>query len=155
MAATRASNPPAHTEYVRLPDAADMPPPGGTRTFDAQGRRADDGSVIITNYGVQFVWMRFQEPVLAGQIATMNVGNLVTQIVGGPEITTACVMDGAATEWDRSTNAPAISDAVIELISVERGMGVGRVVCRNTYDADLWVAAGIAAPIALFLPPGG
>jgi hypothetical protein len=154
MAGANASIPSARTEYVRLPDAADMPPPGESWRYDAQGRRTDDGNVIITNYGVQFVWLRFQEQVLAGQIATMVVSNLFTWIVGGPEITAACVMDGAATEWDMSTNGPTISDAVIELISVERGMGVGRVVCRNTYDADLWVAAGIAAPIALFLPPG-
>src|SRR5215510_13143518 len=130
MAETKASSPPARTEYVRLPAAAEMPPPGETWTFDAQGRRADDGNVIVTNFGVQFVWMRFQQQVLAGQIATMIVTNLVTQIVGGPQITAACVMDGAATEWDMSINAPAISDAVIELLAIERGVGVGRVVCR-------------------------
>jgi hypothetical protein len=151
MSGAMKSNPPARTEYVRLPDAADMPRPGESGTFDAHGRPDENGTVIITNYGVQFVWLRFQEQVQAGQIATMIVTNLVTQLVGGPVITAACVMDGAATEWNMAINGPAISDAVIELIAVERGMGVGRVVCRNTYDADLWVAAGIAAPIALFL----
>ena len=145
------SNPPARTEYVRLPEAADMPTPGEFRIYDAHGQLAENGTVIVTNYGVQFVWLRFQEQVQAGQVATMIVSNLVTQVVAGPTITAACVMDGAATEWNMAINGPAISDAVIELIAVERGMGVGRIVCRNTYDADLWVAAGIAAPIALFL----
>ncbi len=151
MSGAMQSNPPARTEYVRLPDAVDMPPPGVLRIYDAQGRLDENGTVIITNYGVQFVWLRFQEQVRAGQIATMIVTNLVTQVVGGPTLTAACVMDGAATEWNMAINGPAISDAVIELIAVERGMSVGRVVCRNTYDANLWVAAGIAAPIALFM----
>lgn len=151
MSGAMQSNPPARTEYVRLPDAADMPPPGELRIYDAHGQLAENGTVIVTNYGVQFVWLRFQEQVRAGQIATMIISNLVTQVVGGPTLTAACIMDGAATEWNMAINGPAISDAVIELVAVERGMGVGRVVCRNTYDADLWVAAGIAAPIALFM----
>lgn len=146
MAASNTSVPPARTEYVRLPDAARMPGSGMTGIYDAHGNPDETGNVIIENYGVQFVWLRFQEPVLAGQIATMVITNLVTQ---APFSTPACVMDGAATEWNMSINGPAISDAVIELISIERGMGVGRVVCRNTYDADLWVAAGIAAPMRL------
>jgi hypothetical protein len=151
MSRAMQSNPPARTEYVRLPDAADMPPPGEFRIYNAHGQLAENGTVIVTNYGVQFVWLRFQEQVRAGQIATMIISNLVTQVVGGPTLTVACVMDGAATEWNMAINGPAISDAVIELVAVERGMGVGRVVCRNTYDADLWIAAGIAAPIALFM----
>jgi hypothetical protein len=61
----------------------------------------------------------------------------------------AVVMDGAATEWDSSANQPTIGDSVVELLGVERGLGVGRVVCRNTYNADLHIAVGVAAPIAI------
>jgi len=43
----------------------------------------------------------------------------------------------------------------VELVSVERGLGTGRVICRNTYDADLYIAAGFAAPMSVpGFPPG-
>ncbi len=147
------SNPPARIEHVRLPD--DMPAQGSMATYDASGKADDNGTVRIISYGVQFIWARFREPVKAGQVATMVVTNLVSRVDGGL-VTAACVMDGAATEWNMSTNLPVISDAVVELISVERGMGTGRVVCRNTYDDDLYIAAGFAAPISIpGLPPQG
>ena len=58
-------------------------------------------------------------------------------------------MDGAATEWDPTANQPTIGDAVVELMGIERGAGVGRVVCRNTYNADLHIAVQVAAPVAI------
>lgn len=149
MKEARQSNPPARIEYVRLPD--DMPAQGSMGTFDASGKADDNGTVRIISYGVQFVWARFREPVKAGQVATMVVSNLVSK-VDGNLATVACVMDGAATEWDMSTNLPVFGDAVVELVAVERGMGVGRVICRNTYDADLYIAAGFAAPISVPAP---
>ncbi|HSS52152.1 MAG TPA: hypothetical protein VLX28_24685 [Thermoanaerobaculia bacterium] len=145
------SNPPARIEYVRLPD--DMPAQGAMASFDASGKPDADGTVRIMSYGVQFVWARFSAPVKAGQVATMVVSNLVSR-VDGKLVTVACVMDGAATEWDMSTNLPVFGDAVVELVAVERGMGSGRIVCRNTYDADLYIAAGFAAPMAVpGMPP--
>lgn len=140
------SNPPARIEYVRLPD--DMPAQGSMASFDASGKADANGTVRIMSYGVQFVWARFSQPVKAGQVATMVVSNL-TSSVDGKLATVACVMDGAATEWNMSTNLPVFGDAVVELIAVERGMGTGRVICRNTYDADLYIAAGFAAPISV------
>jgi hypothetical protein len=157
MARVIESTPPARIEYVRLPDPSEMPSPGETWTYDANGERVEDGrgNVIISSFGVQFVWVRFQEPVKAGQIATMVISNLVSAVVssqGSQFITAAAVIDGAATEWEMATNQPAIGNAVVELITVERGMGVGRITCRNTHIADLYIAAGVASPIALFLP---
>jgi hypothetical protein len=148
------SKPPARIEHVRLPD--DMPPQGTSDTYNVHGEPDADGTVIISSFGVQFIWARFQEPVKAGQIATMVVSNLNSQEVGGGGsrfLTGACVMDGAATEWDMSTNQPTFGDGVVELIAIERGVGVGRIVCRNTYDADLYIAAGVAAPISIPGPP--
>jgi hypothetical protein len=157
MARSIRSNPPARIDRIWLPDPAAMPKPGETRTYHADGRKAPEGqgTVIVSSFGVQFVWARFHQPVKAGQVATMVVGNLFSSVVapgGVQRITAACVMDGAATEWDLSTNQPVFGDAVVELLAVERGMGVGRIVCRNTYDADLVISAGVAAPIALFVP---
>lgn len=157
MAKSSLFNPPARIDRVWLPDPAAMPRNGETKSYHADGRKAPNGqgTVIITSLGVQFVWARFQQPVKAGQVATMVVGNLFSSVVAGggvQRITAAAVMDGAATEWDISTNQPVFGDAVVELLAVERGMGVGRIVCRNTYDGDLHICAGVAAPIALFLP---
>jgi len=149
------STPPARIEHVRLPN--EMPPQGETATYDAHGNQAPNGTVVISSFGVQFIWARFHEPVKAGQIATMVFSNLFSHEVGPAGsrfLTAACVMDGAATEWDMSTNAPTFGDAVVELVAIERGIGVGRIVCRNTYDADLYIAAGVAAPAAIPpLPP--
>jgi hypothetical protein len=150
------SNPSAMIQHVWLPDAASYPGPGQTASFHADGRKAPagQGTVIITTLGVQFVWARFAQPVKAGQLATMVFRNLNSSFVQGGKAglaTAASLMDGAATEWDPSTNQPVFGVAVVELVAVERGLGVGRIVCRNTYQADLQIAAGVAAPIALFL----
>lgn len=132
------SDPPRAIDYVRLPDH--MPAEGTTASYDAAGRPDPHGSVTISSFGVQFIWARFHRLVKAGQVAAMVFTNM-------PQA--AVVMDGAATEWDPSANQPTIGDAVVELIAIERGRGAGRVVCRNTSDADLHIAAGVAAPIAL------
>jgi hypothetical protein len=132
------SDPPAALEYVRLPDK--MPPQGATASYDATGKPDEKGSVIISSFGVQFIWARFRKPVKAGQVATMVLSNMPRAAV---------VMDGAATEWDPSADQPTIGDAVVELVAVERGLGVGRVVCRNTYKADVHIAVGVAAPIVI------
>jgi hypothetical protein len=129
---------PARVEHVWLPDK--MPPQGTVASYDFKGNPEQNGSVTIANYGVQFVWARFREPVKAGQVAMMVFGNMLPRAV---------VLDGAATEWDMSADRPTIGDAVVELIAVERGMREGRIVCRNTHHADLPIAAGIAAPIDL------
>jgi hypothetical protein len=152
------STPSATLEYVWLPDPAACPTEGETASFHADGSKAPagEGTVLITTLGVQFVWARFWRPVKAGQVATMVFRNLNTSFIEGGKAalaTAASLIDGAATEWDPSTHQPVFGEAVVELIAVERGLGVGRIVCRNTYRADLQIAAGIAAPIALFLPP--
>ncbi len=157
MSETVKSNPPARLEQAWLPDPTAYPPEGTSRSFHADGRRAPDGMgmVTITTLGVQFIWARFSQPVKAGQVATMVVRNLNSSLVQNGRAllaTGASVMDGAATEWDPSTDQPVFGDAVVELLSIERGVGIGRIVCRNTYDADLHIAAGFAAPIALFVP---
>ena len=157
MAEIVKSTPPARIEHVWLPDPAAYPAEGMTSSFHADGRKAPEGqgTVMITTLGVQFIWARFSQPIKAGQVATMVLRNLNSSFVfkGGKTAlaTAASVMDGAATEWDPSTNQPVFGDAVVELLAIERGMGVGRVVCRNTYDADLVIAAGAAAPIAMFM----
>ncbi len=131
------SDPPATVEYVHLPGK--LPAQGTTASYDATGKPDANGSVIISSFGVQFIWARFRKPVKAGQVATLVLSNM-------PRV--AVVMDGAATEWDPITNQPTIGDAVVELVAIERGVGMGRVVCRNTYNADLHIAVGVAAPIA-------
>ena len=66
----------------------------------------------------------------------MVVSNLVSR-VDGNLVTAACVMDGAATEWDMSTNLPVFGDAVVELVAVERGMGSGRIVCIDIASGEV------------------
>jgi hypothetical protein len=131
------SDPSTTIEYVRLPDR--MPGEGETVAYSAGGKPDPNGSVIISSFGVQFIWARFLRPVKAGQVAMMVFSNL-------PAI--GVVMDGAATEWNIRTNEPTFGEAVVQLISIERGFEVARIVCRNDSESCLDIAVGMAAPIA-------
>lgn len=127
-----------HVEYVRL--SSRVPANGHTEHFDRRGRSEADGPIRWTTLGVSFIWAPFSKPIDPGQIATMVLEN----------VPGAFTMDGAATEWNVVTREPTLGEGIIELISIERGVGDGRIVCRNAFDAPLHVAAGIGVPI---LPP--
>ena len=86
------SEPAAAIEYVGLPDQ--MPADGTTSCYDAKGKTDCSGSVLISTYGVQFIWARFLEPVKPGQVPKMVFTTM-------PQL--AVVIDGAATEWDTAS----------------------------------------------------
>src|SRR5436190_15477570 len=124
---------PALVEYVRLPDASRWPRQNEKVRFGAAGEKDSTGRTIIYVQGVTFIWVRFEMIVKAGQTATMVFDN----------IPGAWQLGGLATEWDDVTDTPRIGEAIISLIAIPRGIGMGGVVCRNTHQADHYVAAGL------------
>ncbi len=129
------SNPPATIEYVRLPDV--LPENGKTAFYDIHGIEDPQGTVMISTIAVNFIWARFTVPVKSNQVATMVFSN----------IPAATIADGAATEWDMATNQPTFGEAIVTLLSIERGVDAGRIICRNLFHADIWLAAGFGVPI--------
>lgn len=121
--------PAAHTvrEYVRFPDTIT------TGRYDTRGRPDPGGRLLITARGTAFSWCRFDRPLAPGQEGEMVFLNLPGTFLLGVSFT----------EWNPALEEPSISDALFTLISVQRGNGIGRVVGRNTHDAELQAAVGI------------
>lgn len=121
------SVPPVVHQYVRLPDDI------VTGRYDFKGRPDPDGDLLITTRGTAFVYAVFPEPLEAGQVGEMEFVNLPGTFLLGVTFT----------EWNPALDEPTLGDSLFTLISAERGRGVGRVVGRNTNDADLWAAVGV------------
>lgn len=150
-------------ESVRLPDMVQMPKryrdalglglearylePG---VFDAFGRRLGnldasepDARVVIQFAGVTFVWGVFDKELAPGQQGWLTFEN----VPGAMPITPFF------SEWDRERSGPQLGDALLPLLSSQRGRGVARVAGRNDGDEAVSAAAGFIVSQELDLPP--
>jgi hypothetical protein len=155
--------PPPLRESVRLPDMVRMPKhfreglgrgpearylePG---LYDAYGRKvgelfdtSPDARVVVQFAGVTFVWGAFGRRLEPDQQGWLRFEN----VPGSMPITPFF------NEWDRDEAKPSLGDALLPLLSSERGRDVARVAGRNDGDDAVWAAAGFIVSQELDLPP--
>lgn len=150
-------------ESVRLPDPVQMPEhyrkslgrgpearylePG---IYDAYGRRLGglhdhhpNARVVIQFAGVTFVWASFSrelKPEQQGWLTFENVPGVmpITPFFG---------------EWDEDRVGPDLGDALLPLLSSERGRERARVAGYNASDDEVPACAGFIVSQDLDLPP--
>jgi hypothetical protein len=102
-----------------------------------EGDRAKgDGWEVSFANGNGYLWAVYGKATAGEEIALMMQG-----IPGSFPV--AC----CATEWDFMNVRPIITDAVIELRSVQRGSGKVRIVAFNRSTDDRHVVMGIVFPV--------
>jgi hypothetical protein len=103
----------------------------------ADGQEASgDGWEVRFENGCGYLWAAYGHARAGSEIS------LTARGIPGSLPTSAC-----ATEWDVMNTRPRITDAVIELRSVQRSEGEVRVIARNASDRDLHVVIGVIFPV--------
>lgn len=152
------------SETLRLPDMVPMPEdfakalgrdPATTKylepgLYDARGNKlggiddvVPEARVVIEFAGVTFVWGVFSRPLDAGEQGWLSF----TNIPGTTPITPFF------SEWDHDRCVPRIGDALLPLLSAQRGRDCARVAGRNDFRGPVPAAAGYIVAQDLDLPP--
>jgi hypothetical protein len=152
-------------DSLRLPEMVPMPEafrqslnrePGARYLepglYDGFGRKLGtlrethpDARIVIQFAGVTFVWGVFSRRLAPGQEGWLTFENVPGVMPITPFFN----------EWDRKRSEPKLGDALLPLLSSERGRGVARVAGRNESDGDVLAAAGLIVSQDLELPPRG
>lgn len=158
--------PPILDETVRLPEMVSMPaqyaralgrPPETTRylepgLYDVHGRKVGGlreasprARTVIEFAGVTFVWGAFSRPLEPGEEGWLTFLNVPGTMPITPFFS----------EWDAKRSEPKLGDALLPLLSSQRGRDVARVVGRNDGAKRVLAAAGFIVSQDLDLPPSG
>lgn len=149
-------------DHVYLPEMTPMPAdfiailgrePGATYVapglYTATGAKLagvqeknSEARMVIEFAGVTFIWAVFAQKLEPGQEGWLTFHNV----------------DGTApitpffSEWDREGCVPKLGEALLPLLSAQRGRNMARVVGRNDGDEPVLVAAGFIYAQDLDLP---
>jgi len=130
----------------RGPDAQYLEPglyDGLGKKLGALGDTAPQAQLVIEFAGVTFVWGVFHHHLEPGQQGWLTFENVPGVMPITPFFN----------EWDGERCEPKLGDALLPLLSSERGRDVARVAGRNDGDQPLTVAAGFIVAQDLDLPP--
>lgn len=152
------------SETLRLPDMVLMPEdfakvlgrdPATTKylepgLYDRRGKKLGEldevipeARVVVEFAGVTFIWGVFSRPLNAGEQGWLSFKN----VPGTTPITPFF------SEWDHDNCVPRLGDALLTLLSAQRGRDRARVVGRNEFHGPVPAAAGYIVAQDLDLPP--
>ena len=140
---------PMPTDFIavlgREPEAKYYAPglysPTGAKLAGVQEKNSK-ARMVIEFAGVTFIWAVFGEELQPGEEAWLTFHN----VDGTAPITSFF------SEWDREGCVPKLGDALLPLLSSQRGRNVARVVGRNDGDKPVLAAAGFIFAQDLDLP---
>lgn len=118
---------------------------GFGRKLGTLGETHPGARIVIQFAGVTFVWGVFSRRLEPGQEGWLTLSNVPGVMPITPFFN----------EWDRKRSEPRLGDALLPLLSSERGRDTARVAGRNDGDDDVHAAAGLIVSQDLELPPRG